>query len=351
MGVFKLLTQDDVSTMKQCEYRILNGMRAGERCTNTVAYENYCSDCASKLSVFKGLQGKDLPKVNLPTGRSFRLAEHILITEDGVRPKKYKWEFVPDFSQSPAMYSCHDYVMTSNDGKSFYVHYAAVNPNIVFKRSIRKDTCKTVAVPFSAKTLTQFLDLSYGKTVMVSNWKEIFDVFECFDHISRNTIQYHSGIFSFDVPRADYGDYIIRLKKLYKSRPFALKSMLKYAEKLFGNSATNNNPVEESKPFYFTSSKEFVETMPCSGMPSCYFDLKDKLVFDITGGVTKCIGYISPQILTLKQIILNLQNLNQSETPKDNDERIAMLLTKDDISRLTPELKALCDKRDLTVLY
>lgn len=210
---------DDESD-RQCKYTFQRGARYGEQCRNrAIQGSHFCGPCSTK----KLDNTKYGPLPLLPVGRKVRLEFQVYdaldddsddeADDEADEDEYYLTEAeVAALTERPT--SDTNCTITSSDGKKFFVHKELLTG---LGRFYREKFVETVPMDANDTTLHHFLDLVYGRTVYLNNWREAFELclflkatVDGFD----GTIRYHFTR-AFHVERKDYGEYISMLSRLY----------------------------------------------------------------------------------------------------------------------------------------
>jgi len=189
---------------ERCAYVIVRGANRGQRCTNRVEGElPLCSQCKMKKMGQYYLQNLP-PKVPKP-------------------PPKWSLKIgsIQDFSSMREARILTDITLVSADGDEFFAHkliLIAASP--YFEQLLMNDKFKPVngKVEFggvSSEVFKSYLDLLYGKEVILENWRDAFDIYEYFGLTLINWNK-DQAVIEITIPPSDYLEYIERLYRLYE---------------------------------------------------------------------------------------------------------------------------------------
>lgn len=241
------------------------------------------------------------------------------------KPKKF---ICVEFEQDPVPVPeqknlpCPDLTLMSSDGVARKVHKAtltAVNP--YFKRYFAEHPdLEHVLVETSATALQLYLDLFYGETVTLPNWRVAFEVLDYFD--ATNIYWYKDDILcAFDVAPDDYNEYVGQLERV--CAPCVPRRIVAKAQRFRNTGATSSNPDIPVLP-RANQQPARLTVVPFGNVHGHYRALALNVVLTVDAQCdTKCIGYVTDEMV--------------------KNERLTMA----DVLPLTPELKTWCKEQGI----
>lgn len=208
----------DQQSDRKCKYVYQRGQNLGKQCGMlAVQGSHFCGPCTTK-NLDSTKYG---PVPQLPVGRKLRLEFRVYdAIDEGSDDEDNENEYylseaeVAALTERPTIDA--DCTITSSDGKKFFVHKDLLTG---LGRFYREEFSEAVPLDATATTLQYFIELVYGLTVYLANWREAFELclflkttVDDFD-----TLRYRFTR-AFHVDKKDYGEYVSMLAKLYDNK-------------------------------------------------------------------------------------------------------------------------------------